>query len=280
MKKLIMLCALMVSLVSLNTYADLSEYAVDDRRIFPEFIFLPIKGSDTQGAFLYTRYKKTVLTPVSIGSGWRSVAISLSPTAIGSTALNQFISTNNIIDNRKNLIPTDAELCLLSADAKRKIAELGLTYNTAVLVGGYPKACTLIVRYYTAAQSDLEKSLVNYLTVNNVVSLSFSIEEVLPAVSVSFHDIINQLYSNDVLQIDAQNNYYGSISAVTFHAAQLSPVLFGELDEAPISFVAWELFLNAFTLSGKTLKVQLTSSNETLSIPGAREEIVNVNATL
>jgi hypothetical protein len=280
MKKLMIFFAAVVSLVSLNCYADLSEYAVENRKVFSDFIFLPIKGSDTQGAFLYTRYKKTVLAPVSIGSGWRSVAISLSPTAIGSTTLNQFISSNNIIDNRKNLIPTDANLCVLTNEAKRKIAELGLTYNIAVLVGGYPKACSLVIRYYTTVQSEQERSLLTYLSVNNVISLSFSIEQLAPAVSVSFHDIINELYNIGALQIDASNNYYGPTSAITFHAAQLSPTLFGEIDSTPISFAAWEVFLNAFTPAGRTLKVQLTSSNETLAIPATQEEIVNVNATL
>jgi hypothetical protein len=280
MKKLIILCcAIVASLVSLNSQADLSEYAVDNRKTFNDFIFLPIKGSDRQGSFLYTHYKKSVLTPATAGVGWRTATLVLSPTAIGTTTYNQFILNNNILDNRKNLIPTNANLCLLSSEAKRKITELGLPYTTSVLVGGYPKACSLVVRYYIT-QSTQEKSLLDYLTANNVISLSFSIEEVSPAVNVNFHDIVNELYSKDALQTDDSNSYHGSLSAVTYHAAQLSPTLFGAIDSSVISFAAWKLFLDEFTLTGETLNVQLTNSNEILSIPGTQDEIVNVNTTL
>ncbi|PUA29173.1 MAG: hypothetical protein B0W54_00770 [Cellvibrio sp. 79] len=282
MKKLmIFCCAMVVSLISLNSRADLSGYDLEKRKIFSDFIFLPITGSDRQGSFLYTRYKKTVSTPINYATGWRSISLMLNPTAINSAEHNQFILDNGILDNRKNLIPADATLCQLSTEARRKISELGLAYTTVLLGGSYPRACSLIIRYVTTAQSAQEKSLVDYLTANSVISLSFRIEEQLsPAINVSFSDILFELNSLGALQKDSLNNYQGPLSAVTYHAAQLPSSLFGETGSAPITFKAWELFLNTFTLSGKTLKVQLNASNEFLSVPAVREEIVNVNTIL
>lgn len=282
MKKLIALCCVVfASVISLNSYADLSGYAVEKRKVFSDFIFLPIKGSEKQGSFLYTRYKKNMLPAVNLGGGWRSVTLSLTPTAIDSTAYSQFILSNGIVDNRKNLIPSDATLCLLSNAAKQKITDLGLIYVTNLLIGGYPKACSLTIRYYTTSQSTQELALLDYLNTNSVISLSFRIEELVsPAVEVSFHDIVSELYNNGVLQKDALNYYYGSIASITYHAANLPPILFGGTDETGISFDSWELFLNAFSVSNKTLKVQLTSSNEILTVPAVEEEIVNVNTTL
>lgn len=282
MKKLmIFCCAMLVSLISLSSHADLSGYALDKRKVFSDFIFLPIIGSEKQGSFLYTRYKKSISTPTNYATGWRSISLVLNPTAINSIDYNQFILDNGILDNRKNLIPTDATLCQLTNDARRKISELGLVFSTALLGSSYPKACSLVIRYYTTPLSAQEKSLVDYLTANSVISLSFRIEEQLsPAINVSFSDILFELNAVGALQKDSLNIYQGPLSAVTYHAAQLPSSLFGETGSTPISFKAWELFLNAFTLSGKTLKVQLNASNEFLSVPAVREEIANVNTTL
>ncbi len=282
MKKLMFFCcAMVISLISFNSHADLSGYDLEKRKIFSDFIFLPITGSDKQGSFLYTRYKKALSTPTNYATGWRSISLSLNPAAINSTEYNQFILDNGILDNRKNLIPADATLCQLSTEARRKISELGLVFTTVFLGGSYPKACSLVIRYYTTALSAQEKALVDYLTANSVISLSFRIEEQLsPAINVSFSEILFELNSLGALQKDSANNYQGPLSAVTYHAAQLPSSLFGEAGSLPISFKAWELFLNTFTLSGKILKVQLTSSNEFLSVPAVREEIINVNATL
>lgn len=275
---------LLVALISSNALAeniDLSDYNIENVQNFDEFSFLPFIGSSRQGAILYSNYEKQILGPATLGYGWQTIVIELSPSAINSSQFDDFIIDNSIIDMRVNLFPEDATLCELTDDALIKFNEINLLYTTNVLTGGYPKACSLQISYTAQAGSDIENILIDYLENNMVLTLNYEliINETVDR-SFDFHNIVQDLVTLGGLQEStASMSYYSSISDFTFYARLLDPLLF---NEDSISLETWQFFISQFTFNDNTVFITLSDGNQIISIPGSGADttIFSINQKL
>ncbi|WP_103654358.1 hypothetical protein [Agarilytica rhodophyticola] len=258
---------------------DLSEYDLDNREEFEQFTFLPIVGSSTQGTFVYSSYSKNLLGPTSVGFGWKSVVLSILPKAIGSEAYDNFIIANHIIDRRINLIPSDSELCKLTEGAESSLRGIGAIYTTRVLFGGYPKACSLTVRFFLYPQGPSEDTILNILSAQGSVALKYSLSsEPRLVATVQFHEIIRVLIDLGALVETPSGAFEGVSESVLNQAMLIDPELFGGTDSIPS--VSWELFINNLVFDEGFVRVNLTEENRILILEEPSIHIVTVDEEL
>ena len=190
------------------------------------FVYAPLKGTEINaGIFWYTTLKQDVTPPTSINPYFNKISIRAYPLAQDNGKYTHFVEQNNIIDERQNLIPTNAQLCIETTGLVAKLEALNLNYQLERKPSGYPSLCWLSITYLKPSNSAVETQLMDYLNANNVLNHWYSIESTRSEpVYLDAPRIITDLLNDNALvasppdPLDNSVEYSGDLLDVAFYS--------------------------------------------------------------
>ncbi|MEI5637822.1 MULTISPECIES: hypothetical protein [unclassified Pseudoalteromonas] len=253
------------------------------------FIYAPLKGTEINaGIFWYTTLKQDVTPPTRINPYFNKISIRAYPQAQDNGKYTHFVQQNNIIDERQNLIPTNAQLCIETKGLVAKLEALNLNYQLERKPSGYPSLCWLSITYLKPSNSAVEAQLMDYLNANNVLNHWYSIESTRSEpVYLDAPRIITDLLNENALvasppdPLDNSVEYSGDLLDVVFYSRN-SPAEAFRSNATPgesLSVNDWKRFMKLFSIRF-TGGVQVNSNDVDQPIeisPSSGEVVVNVD---
>jgi hypothetical protein len=198
-----------------------------------KIVFVPIRNTtNNSGVFWYSDLQQKLINPVKINQSQRKITLRAFPASHENGSYNSFVSTHNLLDQRVNLLPTNAVLCEASSGLKAKLTALNFTYTVKPTVGSYPGLCWLELKYFATAPSPAETELVNYIQQNQVLNISYRITTpATPAVMMDVPTLVSQLEAANLLKLTPTPNPEPSNSGeeptpAPVYQGELYPVLF------------------------------------------------------
>lgn len=198
-----------------------------------KIVFVPIRNTtNNSGVFWYSDLQQKLINPVKINQSQRKITLRAFPASHENGSYNSFVSAHNLLDQRVNLLPTNAVLCEASSGLKAKLTALNFTYTVKPTVGSYPGLCWLELKYFATAPSPAETELVNYIQQNQVLNISYRITTpATPAVMMDVPTLVSQLEAANLLKLTPTPNPEPSNSGeeptpAPVYQGELYPVLF------------------------------------------------------
>lgn len=249
-----------------------------------DLLYAPLKGTTSnRGAFWYKDIQQKIVGPSNAGWGIKRITIRAFPQSHNNNVYSEFVSVNNILDIRNNVLPENAILCEATDTLINKLKGYGIYYNLQSNVGNYPSVCSLQLKYQASDETQ-EAEIVDFVNSNKVITVSYNIStSITPAVTMDVPNIISALVSDSVLVLDTDKNLYeGDAYKVLFQSAQYSSSLFrnDKTNEEPLEYVDWKRFIDLHEFStSATLLLDKNVAEQVveITVPGGSETILSVN---
>ena len=236
----------------------LSEVDFTQKQTGQGYVFAPLKGTTSnRGVFWYTSYDQTVSPATRINSALGRITVRAMPTARENGVYQNFVDQTGALDERENLLPTDAVVCEANAALIAKLQELNFNYQLDKTVGGYPGLCFLNITYLRAGMSAAESQLIDFANQNPVMYHQFSVSgDAQAAVFMDAQTITTQLLDAGTLTavaptaIDNTAYYTGDLYKIAFDTSNMDAQLFRS-DNAPgsvLKFDDWKSYVSLFSL--------------------------------
>lgn len=248
------------------TFADLDFSKADNQT--PGLVFVPIKNTTINaGVFWYTDLTQKVLPVTTVNRYFRKITLRAYPAVHDSNVYNDYVSVNQALDSRVNLLPADAVVCDSKPELASKLAELNFNYQISSKPGSYPGLCWLEIKYMASAASAEETQLLSYLADHNVLAHHYQVQTpASPAVTLDVPSIVNDLLASTLLQpvVDETEQvieYTGDFYPVAFATSHYPAHYFrsNAAVDSELTAADWQRFIEQIAV-GLTGKVKIPAA--------------------
>ncbi|QUJ68855.1 hypothetical protein KDD30_07165 [Photobacterium sp. GJ3] len=229
-----------------------------------DIIFVPFKKTTRGTGYVWFRdYQYDYLTPAPGEYRTKTLKVNFVPRSIQSGEFDLFVRENNISPNRETIVPEDAVLC----EPTQAVTQLLMTFEYAsvsTLPPGYPKLCSLVIRYNTSAEK--EARLLALVDTKQFMHAKFALydpNKSAPGVYIEVPTIVSQLVDQKILEQDLplpptpselgiphiDIGWYGLDHGINFYSSHIDPTLYG-IDDGGVDklllFQRWIRFIELF----------------------------------